>query len=75
MPTPTINDYLKYANLQMAAEAFLVNEDGSVKTDLKQALIDIPHKGTDHVLFFKRDFRSRPSRISRGILNWSITAN
>ena len=40
MPTPTINDYLKYANLQGAAEAFLVNNDGKVKTDIKQALID-----------------------------------
>jgi hypothetical protein len=32
MSFPTITDYLKYANLQMAAEAFLVNADGSVKT-------------------------------------------
>lgn len=24
MTTPTINDYLKYANLQMAAEAFSI---------------------------------------------------
>ena len=40
MSTPTINDYLKYVNLQGAAEAFLVNSDGKVKTDIKQALID-----------------------------------
>ena len=40
MSTPTINDYLKYVNLQAAAEAFLVNNDGKVKTDIKQALID-----------------------------------
>ena len=26
MPTPTIADYLKYANLQMAAEAFIRDE-------------------------------------------------
>lgn len=40
MATPTITDYLKYANLQMAAEAFLVFDDGSLKSDIKQALID-----------------------------------
>lgn len=34
----TIADYLKYANLQMAAEAFLTNPDGTVKTDLITAL-------------------------------------
>lgn len=44
MSTPTVSDYLKYANLQMAAEAFLVNESGDdkgrVKADIKTALID-----------------------------------
>jgi hypothetical protein len=41
MTTPTISDLLKYADLQMAAEAFLVNTDtGALKTNLKQALID-----------------------------------
>ncbi len=29
MTTPMISDYLKYANLQMAAEAFLVDDRGS----------------------------------------------
>lgn len=37
---PTIADYLKYANLQMAAEAFLAWPDGALKDDIKQALID-----------------------------------
>ena len=39
--TPTIANYLEYANLQMAAEAFLVNKDGVLLTgdNLKQALI------------------------------------
>ncbi|MBI3093245.1 MAG: hypothetical protein HYY97_00060 [Rhodocyclales bacterium] len=40
MTTPTITDYLKYSNLQMAAEAFLANNDGTIKLDIKQALID-----------------------------------
>jgi hypothetical protein len=44
MSTPTVSDYLKYANLQMAAEAFLVYESGDdkgkVKADIKAALID-----------------------------------
>ena len=38
MTTSTIATYLQYANLQMAAEAFLVNPDGSVKDDLKTEL-------------------------------------
>ncbi|MBL0075979.1 MAG: hypothetical protein IPP41_08660 [Rhodocyclaceae bacterium] len=48
MPTPTTNDLLKYANLQMAAEAFLVNPNGTVKDDIKQALID----GNNHASKF-----------------------
>ena len=41
MATPTIAEYIKYANLQMAAEAFLYDEALSkLKTgdDLKRAL-------------------------------------
>ena len=44
MTTPTIADYLNYANLQMAAEAFLKNPDTGAKNytgnDLITALID-----------------------------------
>jgi hypothetical protein len=39
MATPTIADYLKYANLQMAAEAFLVDENGDLVKDIRAALI------------------------------------
>ena len=45
---PTIADYLKYANLQMAAEAFLAWPDGALKDDIKQALID----GNNHASKF-----------------------
>jgi hypothetical protein len=38
MSALTITDYLKYANLQMAAEAFLVNADRTIKADIPQAL-------------------------------------
>ncbi len=38
MTTPTITGYLKCANLQMAAEAFLVSPDGSIKGDIPTAL-------------------------------------
>lgn len=38
---PTIADYLKYANLQMAAEAFLVDADGIPLTELKGSTISI----------------------------------
>ena len=37
MTTPTITDYLKYANLQMAAEAFIRDE----KTDVLAASDDV----------------------------------
>ena len=42
MTTPTTAELLKYAGLQMAAEAFLTNENGSLKTRerLKKALTD-----------------------------------
>ncbi len=42
MTTPTTAELLKYADLQMAAEAFLVNEDGILKTgaELTKALTD-----------------------------------
>lgn len=32
MATDQIATYLKYANLQMAAEAFLTNSNGTIKT-------------------------------------------
>lgn len=48
MATPTIADYLKYANLQMAAEAFLVDENGALKTNIKQALVE----GNHHASYF-----------------------
>ena len=44
MATQTIADYLKYANLQMAAEAFLVYDEGvnkgKLKDNIELALID-----------------------------------
>ncbi|WP_294245168.1 calcium-binding protein [Propionivibrio sp.] len=47
MTTPTIADYLKFANLQMAAEAFLYDEaTQSVKTG--QQLIDALKVGNGH---------------------------
>lgn len=48
MTTPTTAELLKYADLQMAAEAFLFNRDGTPVTNLKQALID----GNDHASMF-----------------------
>ena len=35
----TTADFLKYANLQMAAEAFLVRDDGTVRDDIVTALV------------------------------------
>jgi hypothetical protein len=39
MTMPTITDYLKYADLQMAAEAFLVNDNGTLKDNIQGALL------------------------------------
>ncbi len=47
MTTLTISDYLKYANLQMAAEAFLVDDNGALKTNIKQG----NQRGQRHLLF------------------------
>lgn len=49
MTMPSIPEYLKYANLQMAAEAFLVDENGA-KTG--QALIDALVRGNGHASKF-----------------------
>nr|WP_295784969.1 putative Ig domain-containing protein [Rhodoferax sp.] len=40
MATPTTAELLNYADLQIAAEAFLVNDDGTLKGNLKSALIE-----------------------------------
>lgn len=48
MTFPTIAEYLKYANLQMAAEAFLVEENGEVKADIPRAL----REGNNRSLLF-----------------------
>jgi len=40
MKVSTIADYLKYANLQTAAEAFLVDRDNSVTDDIAGALLE-----------------------------------
>ncbi len=39
MSMPTIADYLKNANLQMAAEAFLANDNGGINSNINGALV------------------------------------
>ncbi len=57
MTTPTITDYLKYANLQMAAEAFLYDEaTKSIMTG--QQLIDALKVGNSN----QRGQRHLPSK-------------
>jgi pimeloyl-ACP methyl ester carboxylesterase len=51
MPTPTISEYLQFANLQMAAEAFLVRDDGTVRDDIAAALI----AGNNHASRFTQN--------------------
>jgi hypothetical protein len=71
MATPTIADYLKYANLQMAAEAFLVTEkgtltitNGTLKTDIRQALIN----GNNHSSKFT------DTEATKFVADWKVVA-
>jgi hypothetical protein len=52
MPTPTITDYLKYANLQMAAEAFLKNPLTGVESYSGDALEKALIAGNQHASRF-----------------------
>ena len=52
MATPTIADYLNYANLQMAAEAFLKNPDTGAKNYTGDNLIGALIAGNDRALRF-----------------------
>ena len=52
MPTPTIADYLKYANLQMAAEAFIRDEKTKLLASAGQPLIDALVAGNNHASKF-----------------------
>ncbi|WP_138856475.1 hypothetical protein [Inhella inkyongensis] len=55
MTPPTIADLLKYADLQMAAEAFLVATNDPAKTPFKgQALIDALTEGNKHASRFTK---------------------
>jgi hypothetical protein len=62
MTTPTIADYLKYANLQMAAEAFLVEENGKLKDNIEQALI----QGNNHASRFT------PTQAADFVTHWKV---
>ncbi len=66
MTMPTIADYLKYANLQMAAEAFLVTDAGALKTgkDLIDALIE----GNKHALVFTA------TQATDFLVHWKVLA-
>jgi hypothetical protein len=61
---PTIAEYLKYANLQMAAEALLYDNDGTPKPDVKQALID----GNNRTLKFTA------SEAEKFLKEWEVVA-
>ena len=52
MATPTVTDYLKYANLQMAAEAFIGDPLTGVLKPSGQDLIDVLIDGNFHTSKF-----------------------
>lgn len=61
MTTPTTAELLKYANLQMAAEALLTNEDGTLKSDLQKALTEGNlHNSKFTAVQEQQDRRNRP---------------
>ncbi len=60
---PSISDYLKYVELQMAAEAFLVDDTtGTVKSNLQDALI----KGNGHASSFS------PTEATEFLKHWTV---
>ncbi len=68
MTTPTIADYLKFANLQMAAEAFLYDEaTQSVKTG--QQLIDALVAGNGHA---SRFIESEATKFVDPATGWTV---
>ncbi len=52
MPAPTITDYLKYADLQMAAEAFIRNESTGELATSTDAIVAALKAGNNHSLIF-----------------------
>ncbi|MBL0209272.1 MAG: hypothetical protein IPP84_15455 [Propionivibrio sp.] len=52
MSTNEISTYLKYANLQMAAEAFLVDPDTGLERFSGDLLINALKKGNEHASKF-----------------------
>lgn len=62
---PTISDYLKYANLQMAAEAFLANDDGTIKGNIKEALA----AGNGHASVFTQ---TEAEKFTDPVKGWTV---
>ncbi|QLH50831.1 MAG: hypothetical protein HWD57_14310 [Candidatus Accumulibacter cognatus] len=52
MHAPTIADYLKYASLQMAAEAFIRDEETNILRDSNEDLTDALKEGNKHTSRF-----------------------
>jgi len=67
MTTPTITDYLKYANLQMAAEAFLV--DSQEKPLTGQFYIDALVRGNLHASKFTQ---TQADAFTDPIKGWTV---
>lgn len=66
MSTPSTSELLKFAELQMAAEAFLVNKDGIVKggTELQEAL----ETGNNHASKFTK------TEATKFLEEWEVVA-
>ena len=68
MTTPTIAEYLKYANLQMAAEAFLYDEaTNGVKTG--QQLIDALKVGNTYASKFTQ---TQATAFADPVKGWTV---
>jgi hypothetical protein len=55
MAIPSVAESLKYVNLQMAAEAFLKDEQTGAERYTGQLLIDALEEGNDHASFFAKE--------------------
>lgn len=62
--TPSVADLLKYADLQMAAEAFLADQNGVLKGNLQKALTD----GNNHASKFTE------TQAARFLEYWFVVA-
>ncbi len=69
MHAPTIADYLKYASLQMAAEAFIRDEETNILRDSNEDLTDALKEGNKHTSRFPE---SEARKFADPVDGWTV---